>query len=127
MSRCLTQSSPDRDDWDGVQSSTFQEIVSYCNEYNIPLNTDVKPQKIRDVDKSFLKTMFGSSETEKTSKEETKKTSSKTTRSRKATPGKEETKTTEEEVEKQETEAETQVEEDITEGTKTASTSDFNP
>lgn len=127
MSRCLTQSSPERDDWDGIQSSTFEEILSYCDEYNIPMNTDVKPQKIKDVDKSFLKTMFGSSETDKTSKEETKKTTPTTKKSRRTTPGKEETKTTEEVVEKQETEAETQVEEDITEGTKTAFFSDFSP
>eukprot|EP00210_Caulerpa_lentillifera_P004515 g4308.t1 len=130
MSRCLTQSNPERDDWDGVQTSTLEEIHTYCTGYDIFLNIDVKPQKLGDVEKSFLKKMFVLPETEievETSKE--KKTDPRKNRSRKTKPGKGESKVhdkdeddkDEKEEEKEEPESETQVEGDSKRDKRTTS------
>jgi len=103
MSRCLTQSIPERDDWEEVQTSTLEEIENYCASYDIPLNFDIKPQKIKDVDKSFLKSMFNPLLYKEQSrpKEKTKKRPSKSDKNRKLKPGKLETEAEEEEFETQ--------------------------
>lgn len=58
MTQCLTKTVPERADWRDVQDSVVEEIVNFCNGYEIYLNPEVEPLSLKNTDKGLLGTLY---------------------------------------------------------------------